>query len=106
MNTITKRLPSTLLVEVTARDINEGLLGECRFCPVARAMNRSLRKAGLVNNRVSVGVNYASVHTRRADTRMGSYTLPVRVGEFIRAFDNGVPELQPFGFTATAEFTW
>jgi hypothetical protein len=78
---------SSIVVEVTAEDIESGWRGDCSLCPLALAFQRI------------PGFNRARVSSARVYPRpTESIRLPYPAQEFIRAFDAGV-SVQPFSFT-------
>ena len=76
----------TIEVEVTERNIKQGLLGMEEYCPVALAIKRVTR---LRNVFVGGGV---------IETEKWSVKMPVKVRKFIGRFDDEKP-VQPFKFT-------
>lgn len=84
-------------INVDAAAIAEGIPGQCYACPVQRALSRYLPlKMGymwMVTN-----------HDIRVISRMHDidpnlwFSMPVRVCEFIRCFDKGAGEGEPFTF--------
>jgi hypothetical protein len=105
MNTTktTKILPYTLFIDVTARDIAAGKQNDCGACPIARAANRALRKAGLLNNSARVGYSLLTIHTRRARREVGDYLTTAAAMSFVSKFDSDRSG-QPFSFVATRRF--
>ena len=74
-------------IEVTAKDISNGICGHNSSCPIALAFKRTLEGA-------EVEVNY------RFDSIIGEWIpvpLPVRAIRFIKAFDHEKP-VKPFSF--------
>ena len=66
-------------VDVTQADIDAGKMHSCTMCPVALAISRVLRDDALV-------VGY---HGWNSKDNHG--TFPMRVADFINAFDEGYP---------------
>jgi hypothetical protein len=77
------------LVEVTAGDIECGVRGSARECPVALAVSRAL------DTGVRVGV-----HRVYRENRLASLPLPSAVAEFIINFDTRPEDthFEPFSF--------
>lgn len=80
-------------INVTARDIKLGERGECRRCPIARAMKRILpRKYQSIS---------AGEFTLRGYNTLRRYLMactPTRAVHFIRMFDAGY-EVKPLKFS-------
>jgi len=66
----------TILVTVTDEDIALGEVGNCRYCPVSRAITRHLP-----------GVRSVLVFSERIYVNGRPYTAPRSVREFVSAFD-------------------
>jgi len=80
-------------VNVTARDIANGIRGECRSCPVARAINRLLKKPYVS----IVGFSSVCYHSITNSGNVYGPDAPKNASSFIHAFDaNQNP--QPFKF--------
>lgn len=77
-----------LRVEVTAEDIADGRREHCERCPVARAMRRAIGRVVWVGGAGQWGIGNRSPQPKR---------LPLRVTDFITAFDTGRP-VSPFTF--------
>lgn len=94
-------MTTTVTIEVTQDDIDQGSPANCTLCPVARAASRVFP-----GKNVQVGRTYMSVHN--TPLSLEGYTevlLPPEVTRFIRTFDQqGRAAVQPFTFTViTAE---
>lgn len=82
----------TKIIVVTAADIRLGEQGECRRCPVARALGRAINRKVKVFPRV---FHYQQPRTYRW---ISDISLPEKVRHFIDAFDDG-RLVRPFRFT-------
>lgn len=80
---------TTVTVEVTQADLDNGERKLCRSCPVALALQRATGTAWYVEYS---GATICRGGERRVD-------FPLTVAEFIRDFDDGAP-VQPFSFVA------
>lgn len=82
-------------IEVTGEDIAKGVIGECRACPVALAVNRAL------SLHVDIA-NGASVSNEHIDIRfdwccIARIPTPAIAAEFIHQFDDNAGP-HPFAF--------
>ncbi len=82
--------PETLLLNVTPQDLKEGIRRECNFCPLARALRRSLGKR---EDLVIVSACWSSFGVTTQDYYT-SYEMPEAGKRFIEAFDAG-REVEP-----------
>ncbi len=78
-------------IEVTARDIKNGIVKSTTACPIALAIRRKNPKI----DKVSVRLNYVLV---RRGGRVRQFLLPAQARHFVDAFDIAVP-VKPFSFT-------
>lgn len=74
-------------IQVTADHIARGIRKMCTCCPVALA----LRDAGYPHAEAGVDDLYLS-------RELGAIPIPPECANFIPAFDEGCPDLQPFSF--------
>lgn len=87
----------TVTIEVTQEDIDNGVGGNCAYCPVARAAARAFPDKPMVRVGSNILWVFDTLDTRRP--RM-EYTLPVKASDFIARFDKHGPEaVAPFTFT-------
>ena len=78
-------------IEVTQKDIDEGVQGECTLCPIALAFKRS-------SNFKRVYVNGKSIDVwNRCDQGIQTYELPKKAQTFVKRFDRQEP-VKPFSF--------
>lgn len=75
-----------MIVNVTQADINDGIMGSCGACPVAKALTRSL--GGCVR------VGYCTFTMQNGSE---VYRLPPEARDWIMDFDCGF-HVAPFGF--------
>lgn len=73
-------------IHVTAYDIMDGIRGDGRSCPIARAIVRELEEEVLIL------IGESSMYIRRV-----KYKLPDVCKDFIQRFDNGL-SVNPFVF--------
>jgi len=79
-------------VSVTERDIREGVVGDCDYCPVALAATRAIAEAG-----GAAAVTATDEALTVYGERTVSFIAPTSVREFIMAFDRRKP-VEPFDF--------
>lgn len=84
----------SLKVEVTQKDIDIGLRGDCSQCPVALAVSRALIAAGL---EYGVGVDELNIKLFRHGMLVHTIRTPKEVAEFIEDFDSRY-SVEPFLF--------
>jgi hypothetical protein len=77
-------------IEVTQRDIDYGVQGECHLCPIALAFKRS-------SNFKRVYVNSKSIEVLQTGKAVKSYELPKKAQTFVRRFDRQ-ESVKPFSF--------
>jgi len=82
-----------MLIEVTQNDIDMGMRGAARKCPIARAIER------ITDERYKATV---WVEPRLIHAGLGYVGLPGKAMEFIERFDKGEP-VAPFAFDADLE---
>lgn len=85
--------PAELVIEVTADDIDHGIVQDCAKCPIALAARRLYPMAriyvfGEITREISAYWPEAAY-----------YEMPDEAVEFVIAFDEGEP-VAPFTFTA------
>lgn len=79
------------LVQVSTKDIQEGIKESCLFCPVAIAVNRAMKKTeNLFSRAWLVGSNDLTFQGKK-------YSLPKAAVNAIADFDNG-RLVAPFSF--------
>ena len=82
------------VITVTQTDIDKGFPGNCKSCPVARAVRRAFKKG-----EGHVSVLEGCYNGRRALINVGRKEIPapVSVIKFVKAFDgfDGIP-VKPF----------
>ena len=76
-------------IEVTQRDIDRGIVEDCRSCPIALATRRTRI---MPVHKVSVGAGSLDVEAK--------WRYPEKVATFIDAFDGG-ESVKPFSFVVT-----
>jgi hypothetical protein len=81
----------TIRVEVTQEDISKGVVGNCRRCPLARAIGR------LIGQKISVAVSLCYVSFWKGTRRLGPSYLSREAYRFRSEFDCGEKVL-PFSF--------
>ena len=86
-----------ITIAVTKTDIKEGKPSNCRYCPLARAIRRRLRKR---YNYVSVDYGTALIctHDGYMVIPRTEFALPPRVVQFVRDVDRK-KRVQPIRFT-------
>ena len=77
-------------IEVTQKDIDNGVQGECQSCPIALAFKRN-------SNIKRVYVNTKSIDVLHYGIGVKSYELPKKAKTFIKRFDRQEP-VKPFSF--------
>ena len=77
-------------IEVTQKDIDKGVQGECQLCPIALAFKRN-------SNIKRVYVNTKSIEVLHRETGAKSYELPKKAQTFVKRFDRQEP-VKPFSF--------
>ena len=77
-------------IEVTQRDIKNGIVAKCDQCPIARAVNRATK-----TRKTTVGKCTVTV---RLNGRYYCMRLPDRAQDFIRDFDAHL-QVKPFTFS-------
>lgn len=86
--------PKPIKIEVTQEDIDRGKQGSRCWCPIARAIKRTLYwmpgDTMIPDGRVEVSIAQVAIEDGRAD-------LPFEASNFIVAFDRGEP-VKPFSF--------
>ena len=99
---VKKKPPSRVTVEVTQDDIDLGMQGSSRACPIALAAARAL-DGGFENVSVASDVGATFFTWKTGPFSRGRYTayeLPSEARAFIRDFDRGpVTDAQPVTFT-------
>ena len=83
-------IPDTIEIDVTARDIAEGVPKNCSGCPIALAAQRVLPEFDNIIVGESIVVEGEEFYR---------YSMTNEALEFVGAFDNG-QEVSPFKFTA------
>ena len=78
-------------IEVTQKDIDEGVQGECTLCPIALAFKRSSNFKRVYVNGKTIDVWY------RGDQGIKTYKLPKKAQTFVKRFDRQEP-VKPFSF--------
>ena len=78
-------------IEVTQKDIDEGVQGECTLCPIALAFKRSSNFKRVYVNGKTIDVWY------RGDQGIKTYELPKKAQTFVKRFDRQEP-VKPFSF--------
>ncbi len=87
------KLPSRLTIQVTQEDINQGKQGDCKFCPVALAIQRCLKQLDPEGSyRPEVYVSHIAICS---DEGFVSYDHKPRVNRFLFHFDTNKP-VHPF----------
>lgn len=84
---------TAVTVQVTADDIMSGEPGDCRSCPIARALENLLKTDVSFSVRTEVIVWHDWGH----DGVAGEADLPQAASDFIGRFDNADP-VEPFSF--------
>lgn len=84
-----------MLIEVTQEDIDHGVRGECRLCPIARALQRATG-----NPFATMGAwNCWPENNGTAFQTGGPIPCPDAAYDFIQAFDGkGASKVRPFSF--------
>lgn len=86
----------TLRINVTQKDIDEGIQFDCENCAIARACKRQLKE------RKFVGIQfYEHKAAIRVGGRFSGIELPQKVDEFVRQFDNNKKKVKPISFNIT-----
>ena len=86
--------------EVSQEDIDKGIPRECRFCPVARAVQRGIGRRGWVvevKGRSITFLLWRDWQTGGGIKRSVTLDLPWEVKNLIWDFDDGKP-IEPFSF--------
>ena len=78
-------------IEVTQKDIDKGVRGECALCPIARAIKSSSNFKRVYVNGKTIDVWY------RGDQGIKTYKLPKKAQTFVKRFDRQEP-VKPFSF--------
>ena len=78
-------------IEVTQKDIDEGVQGECTLCPIALAFKRNINFKAVYVNGKSIDVWYP----RSGGVK--TYELPKKAQTFVKRFDRQEP-VKPFSF--------
>jgi hypothetical protein len=86
-------LTKPVRIDVTQEDIAHGVMNDCENCPVARAF---IRATGLDPFRIAVDEDGITIAWPFSDREV-TIDLPESVGEWISAFDDGLP-VWPFAF--------
>lgn len=86
----------SLHIKVTKQNIDDGVPGMPRSCPIARAVREQVNDACLV----SVGVSHITVVDN--DDNYVRFSLPKQARDFVNAFDRDF-DVQPFEFDAIEE---
>ena len=89
-----------LTVTVSQDDINRGVRGSCKVCPIAHAFNRTLA-ADTDLEYVHVDGEHVEFNSRvDGPWRTYYFGLPAEAKAFIRGFDNNTNEqgIRPFTF--------
>ena len=76
-------------IEVTQKDINKGVQGECQLCPIARAIKRETK-----TKHVEVSSKNVVLYRRKSNN---FHPLPKEAQTFIKRFD-GERTVKPFSF--------
>ena len=76
-------------IEVTQKDIDEGVQGECQLCPIALAFKRKTKL-----KHVDVSGKYIVLYRRKSNNL---HELPKEAQTFIKRFD-GEKTVKPFSF--------
>ena len=84
--------PKEFTVNVTQKDIDEGVAEDCYACPIALAAMRATGCKG-----AGVSPYYLRLFY---DNEEASYRLPRAAERFVLDFDEGKP-VEPFSFTVT-----
>lgn len=79
-------------VSVTKDDIKHGLIGDSRYCPIARAIKSA------TFGKIYVSVTHSFIYLGGTSTVMVKSTK--KINNFIRAFDV-IGDAKPFTFTIT-----
>ena len=82
-------------INVSADDIAHGRIGECHFCPLARAMNRALPAIDYLHSWAIDGL-----HAYLGDKIDVSVALPDSCFTFVERYDAGC-RVYPFTFEVT-----
>ena len=77
-------------IEITQKDIDNGVQGECLLCPIALAFKRS-------SNFKRVYVHCKSIQVFKHGKGVKTYELPKKAQTFVRRFDRQEP-VKPFSF--------
>ena len=77
-------------IEVTLKDIKNGVQGKCTLCPIALAFKRS-------TNFERVYVNCTSIGVLQYGKGLKIYKLPKKAQTFVNRFDRQEP-VKPFSF--------
>ncbi len=91
----------SLTVEVTEEDIRYGQRNNCRDCPIARAVRRSLKNYKLAVYELGISVSQEAIRitpiTRYPSGIQLLYRTSSEARQFITSFDRGMP-VQPTTF--------
>lgn len=85
-------------VNVTQKDINEGVAKDCEACPIARALMRAVKRLGAT--KVMIGRGVWDVEFADPSKSLWGY-MPGEAKQFVSDFDRGYSVL-PGRFTLTA----
>lgn len=78
-------------IEVTQKDIDNGVQGECELCPIARAVKRETKRKHVRISREHVEI------WRNKSNGSNFYELPKKAQTFVRRFDRQ-ESVKPFSF--------
>lgn len=78
-------------IEVTQKDIDNGVQGECQSCPIALAFKRTSNSKRVYVNTKSIDVCH------RGNQGVKTYELPKKAQTFVKRFDRQEP-VKPFSF--------
>lgn len=82
-------LPDDLELEVTAKDIHDGIRIHCQKCPLALAAKRLLSAYPMPDGRLNVTVSGSSVNIYCDDWFTGRFWFDQSGDKFIARFDTG-----------------
>lgn len=92
-------------IDVTKKDISNGIVGDGTFCPISQAFNRVFNKVDFINidgetAEITLYGNNDPEFGVEEDDQEFSLKLPSKAGEFVYKFDNH-ETVTPFSFNVS-----
>lgn len=92
-------------INVTKKDISNGVVGDVAFCPIAQAFGRVFKRVDYIDvNELTADITlYGNYNTNTGgyedDTNFG-LKLPSKAGKFVNKFDHE-EDVEPFSFNVS-----